>query len=486
MDTTKLRIEVIGLVLILLTLAGCGPTSTMPANSNGTFTDSWQTYINPKYNFSLEYPPGWQVKEFLSTDYSMGHDEVWFAAGEFPPDNTDAQPDVLLIITEENPSAQWMPDFFDDYQSETIQLGDGRATKISGVNKESLHDETVVIMKLNEVYLQAFPGKSKEATGFFDRILASLEPSPEAISIAAFPGKGVTCIFPYFDPIAFLPDHDRILIRADSRITVFNLKTLKEEIVLEPPMQVVKAALSPNGQIVAWALEDHTIELIELSSETILKKLEGHTGIVTSIKFSSTGNRLYTASHDNYVKVWTAEGDLVSEILPGGGEVLGISVSPDDTKLVIVTLEGLQKLWNLRTNDLIGELGSSGAFDGADVSFSPDGKIFGISSANGPVSLWDTETKTQLWSGGDYAVTLSPDGRLFVYSDTDNYRNALIVVRSLDGLEPIRVLKGQGSLIWKIIISADGSRMASADGNEIRIWQINNGELLYSLSSACP
>jgi len=475
----------IGMFLILLVLAGCGRTTT-PAKSNSTATDGWQNYINQKYNFSIEYPPGWQFKEFLSTDHSMDHDEVWFAAEEFPPANTDAKPDVLLIITEENPSAQWMPDYFDDYQSETIQLGNGQATKISGVNKESLYEETVIIMKLNEVYLQAFPNKNKEATEFFDRILASLTPSPEAIPISAFQAKGSTCISPYFDPVAFLPDSDRILIRADAGITVFDLNTLQEEIVLESPKQVLKVALSPDGRILAWALEDNSIELIELTSGKLLKKMGAHTGIVTSIKFSSTGNRLYTASHDNYVKVWTVEGSLVSEILPGGGEVLGIGVSPNDTKLVIVTFEGLQKLWDLTTNDLIGELGSSGAFDGADVGFSPDGKIFGISSANGPVSLWDAETKTQLWGGGDYALALSPDGRFFAYSDTESDGNHSIVIRSLDGLESKSVLKGQGSLIWKIIISADGSRLASADGNEIRIWQINNGELLYTLSTACP
>ena len=474
-------------ILFLLSLAGCGPKPTMPTESIGTLTDNWQNYTSPKYSFSIEYPPGWQVKEFLVTNYPIEHDEVWFVAEEFPPVNTDARPDLLLIVTEGNPSAQWSPDYFDDYQSETIQLGEGWATKISGVNKESRSEETVVIMKLNEIYLQAVPGKSKEATEFFDRILASFKPSPDAISISDFHAKDIPCICPYFEPIAFLPDNDKILIRADSGITIFNLKTNKEETVLEPPMQVVKAALSPDGQILAWAFEDHTVELINLSSETILEKLEGHTGIVTSIKFSSTGDRLYTASHDNYVRVWnTVDGSMVSEILPGGGEVLGIGVSSDNTKLAIVTFEGSQKLWNLETNVLLGEVGSSGGFDGADASFSPDGKIIGISSANGPVSLWDAETKIQLWSGGDYALALSPDGSFFAYSDTDNDGNHSIVIRYLKGLESIHVLKGHGSLIWKIIISADGSRLASADGNEIHIWQIDNGELLYTLSTACP
>ena len=486
MSTVKSLGSVIGLFLILLTLVSCSHTPT-PIISNRTSTDDWQNYQNLKHNFSIQYPPGWQFQEVLSTDHSIGHDEVWFIAGEIPPANTDARPDVLLTITVENPSAQWQPEYFDNYQSETIQLGTGWATKISGINKESLYEETVVIMKLNEVYLQAFPGKSKEATEFFDRMLASLEPSPEAISIPAFQTEGAPCISPYFDPVAFLPDNDKILIRADSGITVFDLKTLKEAFVFEPPIKVTKAALSPDGQILAVALEDHTIELIELSSETILKKLEGHTSIVTSIKFSVTGDRLYTASHDNYVRVWnTVDGSMVSEVLPGGGEILGLGISPDDTKLAIVTFEGPQKLWDLRKNELIEEVGSSGAFDGADASFSPDGKFLGISSTNGPVSLWDAETKARLWSGGDYALALFPNGRYFAYSDTGDDESRVIVIRSLDGLELQSTLQGQASLIWKIILSPDGSRLASADGNEIRIWQVDHGMLLFTLSTACP
>lgn len=492
----KVRTGMIGVFLIFLALVGCRPASPAPIVIDLASTPGWQIYNNQKHNFSLEYPLGWQVKELPAADYAMDHDEVWFAAGEFPPTNTDARPDVLLIVTKQNPSAQWTPDYFDNYQSETVQLGQGIATRVSGVNKESLYEETVLIMKVNEIYLQALPGKSKEASEFFDRILASLEPEPEAVPIpdssesSESPDSSATgdpCIFPYFDPVAFLPHHDWLLIRANTGVRVFNLKTFESELALKPlRRQVVRAALSPDGHMLAWALDDHTVELIDLDSGVGLSKLEGHTGMITAIKFSATGERLYTASHDNSVRVWNHKGSLVSEILPSGGEVLGIGVSPDDRGLAIITFEGPQKLWDLRANRLIQNIGSSGAFDGADASYSPDGTILGIGLGDGPVSLWDGKSGRQLWSGGDYALSLSPDGRFFAYSDRDEIGNHQITLRSLDGLEPIHVLEAGGSLIWKIIISPDGSRLASADGNEIRIWQVTDGVLLYTLRSACP
>jgi WD40 repeat protein len=477
----------------MIGLAGCRPALPVPIVVEVASTPGWQIYNNQKHDFSLQYPPGWQVKEVPSSDPAREHDEVWFSSGEFPPANTGARPDVLFIVTKQDPSARWAPDYFDHYQSEIVQVDNGRATRVSGVNKESLSEEIVYIMELNGVYLQALPGISAGAAEFFGRILTSLEPAPEAVSIpnsSDVPDTfetGDPCIFPYSDPVAFLPHQDRILVRADAGVKVFNLKTLEEELALKPARrQIVEAALSPDGHVLAWALDDHSVDLIDLESGVVLKKLQGHIGMVTAIKFSTTGERIYTASHDHSVRVWNDDGSLLSEIFPGGGEVLGIGVSPDDRRLTIITFEAPQKLWDLRANRLIRYIRTSGAFDGADAGFSPDGNLLTVSLGGGPASIWDARTGRQVWSGGEYALALSPDGRFFAYSDIDENGNGVVVTRSLAGLEPIHVLQGGGSLIWKIIVSPDGSRLASADGNEIRVWQVSDGALLYTLRSACP
>lgn len=294
-----------------------------------------------------------------------------------------------------------------------------------------------------------------------------------------------TCIAPYFDPVAFLPGNDRILFRSDSGIMILNLKTLEEEVVLDPPMQLVKAALSPNGKVLAWTLEDHRIEIIELPSGKVLNTLTGHTGMVTALKFSQAGDKLYTASHDNSVKVWDVEGSLVSDFYPGGGEVLGIGVSQDESKLAVVTFEGPQKLWNLQTNELIREIGSSGAFDGSDAGFSPNGQIVGVSPGNGQVSLWNVKDGTQLWSGGNYALALSPDGKFMAYSDLDVDGNNVVVLRDLEDQQLVETLTGHTGLIWKLFFSDDGSLLVSTS-NDIRLWQVEDGKLLYEFIVTCP
>ena len=356
--------------------------------------------------------------------------------------------------------------------------------KISGVNKESLSRETIVILKLDAVYLQLLPGQSAQALDTFEQILKTFD-SVVSPMVDVQTVEKTICISPYFDPIAILSGNDRILFRSDKGIMVFDLKTLEKEIVMEAPMQVIKAALSPDGGILAWVLEDHRIEIIELYSSEILNTLTGHTGMVTAIKFSQSGDRLYSASHDNSVKVWEVDGSLVSEFYPGGGEVLGIGVTPDETKLAIVTFEGPQKIWDVRKNKLAHELDLPGAFDGADAAFSPNGDIFGIGLGGGPVYLWNIENETQPWSGGNYALALSPDGKYMAYSDLDADGNSVVVLRYLEGQQLVETLPGHTGLIWKLFFSEDGSLLVST-GNDIRVWEINSGKLLYEFIVTCP
>ena len=483
MNLVHTRIWVICLVLIVVTLSGCRnfDTSSVPVTVESP--TEWQTYTNVNHKFSFQYPPGWKIKEFSAIGNERKQEEVWFAAGELPPENTDAQSELTLIITKDSPLARWKQEYFDEYQSEIIPIGDGRAMKISGVNKESLYRETVVILELDDVYLQLLPGQSAQALEAFEQILNTfnsvLPPTAEVQTVK----KGI-CIAPYFDPIAILPGNDRILFRSDSGIMLLNLKTLEEEVVLESPLQVVKAAVSPIGKTLSWALEDHRIEIIELPSGKILNTLKGHTGFVTAIKFSKTGDRIFTASHDNSIKVWDVDGGLISEFYPGGGEVLGIGVSPDETKMGIVTFEGPQKLWDLQTNELIENIGSTGAFDGSDAGFLPNGQIVGIALGGGQTFLWDVEKGKQLWSGGYYALTLSQDGKYIAYSDVDLGGNNVVVLSSMTGQQLIEPLMGHTGMIWKIFFSPDSSMLIST-GSEIRVWQTSDGELLHEFATTC-
>ncbi len=329
--------------------------------------------------------------------------------------------------------------------------------------------------------------------------LISCQPSPISPSAATptsfdLPPKTLTaevttatdplCFRPIdLNPISFTPDNTRLVIRTGSGVQLFNLESMEEERFLESPGTIVSAALSPDGQIMAWSLEDHSIQLIQVSDGTPLNTLKGHTDLVFKLRFSPKGDRLFSGSHDGSVRIWDINGELV-KVIETNGEVLGMGIAPDGTTLAAIPIDGPVKLWDLATYQKISTLGGTGGFDTSDAVFSPDGKYLATDLATG-LALWRISDGKSLWDElkNSLAVAFSPNGKFLAYADVA--KNA-IVLSSPDGAQIIRTLEGMRGIVWELFFSPDSAMLAATDDGEIRIWQAETGQLLYIGKVSCP
>jgi len=142
----------------------------------------WSSYTNQKYHFSVDYP-NWNVMEVPNSEYPADIDQVWFASSTFPRLQTDARADITLWITQEDPTPNWDPRFFDNYKEEVIWLGNVSALRISGTNKESLQDENVIIVKTGDYFIQAMPNQSPESLRYFDQVMYSLNINWDLVTV---------------------------------------------------------------------------------------------------------------------------------------------------------------------------------------------------------------------------------------------------------------------------------------------------------------
>jgi len=141
---------------VLLTACLANPSKT-GLNTDDDPQNDWQTYTNARYQFTVRYPTTWQVIELPIAQFPSVTDQVWFISETLPQPQTDSRADIVFIFTEQDPSSDWEPQYFDDYQSNSYKVGEIQAKRISGINKESRISEIVVLARIGDYYLQALP-----------------------------------------------------------------------------------------------------------------------------------------------------------------------------------------------------------------------------------------------------------------------------------------------------------------------------------------
>jgi WD40 repeat protein len=315
--------------------------------------------------------------------------------------------------------------------------------------------------------------------------LVSCQAAPTSPTATATVAAGPVCFSPAdIIAVSFTPDSKMLAIRTGSGVQFFNLETRKEERFIQSPKPILSATLSPDGKLLAWSFEDHSLQLVQASDGKVVNTMTGHTDIVFKLRFSATGDRLFTGSHDGTVRVWDSKGELI-KVVETGGEVLGMGVSSDGSKLATIPSDGAVQLWDLTDYHKLSDVGGTGGFDTSDAVFSPDGNYLAADLVSG-LYIWRLSDGKSLWDSpkNSLAVTYSPDGKYLAYADVN--QNNQIVLSSADGAEVIRTIEGTRAPVWELFFSPDGSLLAGNNDMEIRIWRVDDGKLLYFGKASCP
>jgi WD40 repeat protein len=288
-------------------------------------------------------------------------------------------------------------------------------------------------------------------------------------------------------PFTFTPDGKGIALRSMTGVQIVDLETMEEELFIEAPGNLYTAALSPDGETLAWSLEDNSIQLVRLADQTVVHTLAGHTDIVFKLRFSPSGDRLYSASHDSWVRAWDMQGNLVQSIQPGFGEVLGIGISPDGNMLAAIPFDGPVVLWDLVKDQKQADLISgTGGYDTSDAAFSPDGQYVAADLATG-LFIWRVSDGELAWEEHPHTMTgtFSPDGRYLAYADIDQGNRVFLL--SPDDFQQLTSLEMDPTgAVWELFFSPDGTRLAATDGIEVRIWDVGEGAMLSVGKVECP
>lgn len=238
-----------------------------------------------------------------------------------------------------------------------------------------------------------------------------------------------------------------------------------------------KAGISPNGAFAYYRCRlSNKMSVVDINDETELWSVDNNGGGLDP-GFSPDSKNLmisfYNLSIDRYD---VATGELRSSIRDDR-KTYCLTVSRDENVLVTGRVDGVIKLWNLESEQLIGTLVGHDTLI-TSLSLSSSGQILASKSADGSVKIWNVSlVKPDPLAveriDGIWAPEFSGDGRFVGFVQDNCVR---IFDRSNGSADPIRQLGRHNSRVVALTFSSRSNYVASRDeAGETIVWNLRNG-----------
>ena len=196
---------------------------------------------------------------------------------------------------------------------------------------------------------------------------------------------------------------------------------------------VLGVDVSPNGQIIASASQDNTIKLWKADGSLITTLKDpslrdqgevAHAASVLEVNFSPDGQTLASASMDNTVKIWNVADGKLLKTFSDSNWISSVSFSPNEQIVATACADKTVKIWSLN-HDQPPKVLQGHTDTVMDVSFNKEGNLLASVSKDGSVRLWNTRTWKlqrifQTPGAQIYGVSFSPDSRLIASSSGDS------------------------------------------------------------------
>lgn len=279
-------------------------------------------------------------------------------------------------------------------------------------------------------------------------------------------------------------------------IALFSQQTLAQfEIAATQPRDV---AWSPDGEKVAIGYQSGVIQIVVLGVPEANLELQGHTGAVISLAWSSNGRFLVSGGlePDNTVRIWDTLSGTQVQIYGGFGfSVLSVAWKPESEQIVAVTAEGRTNQGNAIIIDFeIQETTMASFGTVSDVQWSPDRTLIAMTGIE-ELRIYDAANFQLLSSypvprdshrvGEPHLVILrwSIDGNHIAGGMGDGR----ILLWDLEDPQPIYTLEGHNyrgedrfiGYIYDLRFDDTDETLTSISGDgTIRMWSLANGTLI--------
>ncbi|HXO18392.1 MAG TPA: TIR domain-containing protein [Thermoanaerobaculia bacterium] len=241
---------------------------------------------------------------------------------------------------------------------------------------------------------------------------------------------------------------------------------------------VSTVAFDPQGGTLASGSHDNTVKLWETRSGKLLRTLKGHQGAVRSVAFDPQGRALASGSEDDTVKLWEVRSGKLLHTLEGHTDrVVSVAFDPQGGTLASGSLDGTVKFWEERSGKLLR------TFEGHQgpvmrVAFDPQGGTLASGSGDHTVKLWEAQSGKLLCTleghkDWVYGMAFEPQGGTLASGSADN---TVRLWKARSG-KLLRTLEGHTARVFVVAFSPNGRLLASkSEDHTIRLWSSETWE----------
>jgi WD40 repeat protein len=290
----------------------------------------------------------------------------------------------------------------------------------------------------------------------------------------------------------FTPDDKLVVTGAsDGTVRVLDARTggVVESVPVAQNSAVLHVAIAPGGKRIAAGAVDGSVLIYDIAAKKQLALRHDDRGTINAVGFDATGTRLLTASDSGTARVIDVASGASTPLVPATGGVgtssaaLAVAAvqtgqfSPSGNSIATTYADGMVRLWTSDGAPAAGFQGHRGTVVAA--AFDRAGDVLATGGGDGRVALWHPPSSLvpadAAHAGAVDAISIDRDGRLLLTASQDG---TATLWRLGDTLTRIRTLThSPGAWVTAANFNADGTRIITAGGSVVKVWNVNGDTL---------